>query len=60
VLSSFQTVLGGVLGAAIGLAYDGTVLPLCLGFLVMSMASFAVLAALERDRLFGRREALVE
>ncbi len=54
VVSSVQTVLGGILGALIGLAYDGTVLPLSLGFLAMSLASFAVIALTERNRLFGR------
>ena len=56
VVSSLQTLLGGVLGALVGLAYDGTVLPLSLGFLVMSLASFAIIALTERGRLFGRRE----
>ena len=54
VLSSVQTVLGGILGALIGQAYDGTLLPLSLGFLCMSLASFAVIALTERNRLFGR------
>jgi MFS transporter, DHA1 family, multidrug resistance protein len=54
VVSSVQTVLGGILGAFVGLAFDGTVLPLSLGFLAMSLASFAVVALTERSRLFGR------
>ncbi len=60
VVSSFQTFLGGILGALVGLAYNGTVLPLTLGFLVMSLASFATIALTERDRLFGRRDAAAE
>jgi DHA1 family bicyclomycin/chloramphenicol resistance-like MFS transporter len=54
VLSSVQTMLGGFLGALVGLAYDDTVLPLSLGFVAMSAASFVVIALTERQRLFGR------
>lgn len=54
VVGFLQTFLGGVLGAGIGYAYDGTVLPLCLGFLVLSLASFGVIVLTERRRLFGR------
>ncbi len=60
VLSSVQTFLGGVLGALVGLAYDGTVLPLSLGFLLMSLSSFVVIALTERRRLFGRQEVPAE
>jgi DHA1 family bicyclomycin/chloramphenicol resistance-like MFS transporter len=44
VLSSLQTFLGGTLGALIGLAYDGTIIPLTLGYLVLSLLSFSVIA----------------
>lgn len=54
VVSSLQTFLGGMLGALIGQAYDGTVLPLCLGFLVLSLLSFAAIVLTEPRRLFGR------
>jgi DHA1 family bicyclomycin/chloramphenicol resistance-like MFS transporter len=60
VVSSLQTFVGGALGASVGLAYDGTVLPLSLGFLLMSLASFAVVAVTERRRLFGRAEVPAE
>ncbi len=60
VLSTVQTVVGGILGALVGFAYDGTVLPLSLGFLAMSLASFAAIALTERHRLFGRQEAPAE
>ena len=56
VVSSLQTFLGGVLGAIIGLAYDGTVLPLSLGFLILSLFSFGIIVLTERNRLFGRRD----
>jgi DHA1 family bicyclomycin/chloramphenicol resistance-like MFS transporter len=54
VLSSLQTFLGGTLGALIGLAYDGTIIPLTLGYLVLSLLSFSVIAITEPRRLFGR------
>jgi DHA1 family bicyclomycin/chloramphenicol resistance-like MFS transporter len=57
VLGFLQTFVGGVLGAGIGLAYDGTVLPLSLGFLILSLLSFATIFVTERHRLFGRRPA---
>lgn len=56
VLGFLQTFVGGVLGAAIGLAYNGTVLPLSLGFLILSLMSFATIILTERTRLFGRME----
>ena len=54
VISSLQTIIGGVLGAIIGQAYDGTVLPLSLGYLILSLFSFGIIALTERNRLFGR------
>jgi MFS transporter, DHA1 family, multidrug resistance protein len=56
VLSTVQTMLGGILGALVGLAYDGSVLPLSLGFVAMSVASFLAIALTERDRFFGRND----
>lgn len=56
VLSTVQTVVGGILGALVGLAYDDSVLPLSLGFVAMSAASFLIIALTERDRLFGRND----
>ncbi len=54
VVSSLQTVVGGVVGAIIGQAYDGTVLPLSLGYLILSVFSFGIIALTEPHRLFGR------
>jgi DHA1 family bicyclomycin/chloramphenicol resistance-like MFS transporter len=59
VVSSLQTILGGVLGAIIGLAYDGTVFPLTLGFLILSLFSFGIIVLTERNRLFGRLDSKV-
>ena len=54
--SSVQGVIatmgGALLGAAIGLAFDGTTVPLYLGFLVLGMMALGVVALTERGRLF--------
>jgi DHA1 family bicyclomycin/chloramphenicol resistance-like MFS transporter len=57
VVGFLQTFLGGVLGALIGQAYDGTVLPLSLGMLVLALMSFGIIVLTERNRLFGRLDA---
>jgi DHA1 family bicyclomycin/chloramphenicol resistance-like MFS transporter len=56
VLGSMQTIIGGVVGAAIGYAYDGTVLPLALGFFALALANILVVAVAERGRFFGGRQ----
>ncbi|KAA5805502.1 multidrug effflux MFS transporter [Alkalicaulis satelles] len=47
---------GAVLGALIGLAYDGTVAPLILGFVVMGVLAIAVVIWTERGVMFGAGE----
>ena len=58
VASSFQNFarsgLSSVLGAAIGLQFDGTVLPLATGFMVCGMASLAFVFWAEEGKLFRR------
>jgi len=56
VIGSLQTVLGGLVGAIIGAAYDGSIAPLSLGFLILSLSSFAIVAMTEPRRLFGRND----
>lgn len=53
VLGTAQTLGGGILGAAVAYFYDGTLVPLLSGFLVLSVASFALVAVAERGRLFA-------
>jgi DHA1 family bicyclomycin/chloramphenicol resistance-like MFS transporter len=53
VLGSMQTVGGGMAGAFVGAAYDGTATPLGLGFMVLSLAALVVVAAGEGWKLFG-------
>lgn len=58
VASSFQnfsrTALSASIGAAIGLQFNGTVLPLAAGFLVCGTASLALIFWAEEGRLFRR------
>ena len=47
-----QTVIGGLIGALIGQAYDGTVLPLSAGYFLLSLGSLCLVLIAERGRLF--------
>ncbi|WNO54188.1 multidrug effflux MFS transporter [Stakelama saccharophila] len=52
-LQGFVATLGGaVIGAWIGQAFDGTTVPLYLGFLICGVLAMAVIALAERGRLF--------
>jgi DHA1 family bicyclomycin/chloramphenicol resistance-like MFS transporter len=53
VLGSLQTFGGGVIGAFVGYAYNGTLLPLSLAFFVLALLNIAVVATVEGGRLFG-------
>lgn len=48
-----QTVGGGVVGALIGQAYEGTVFPLAAGYAVVSALSLLMVVIAEKGRLFG-------
>lgn len=48
-----QTVGGGVVGALIGQAYDGTVFPLAAGYALVSAVSLIMVVIAEKGRLFG-------
>ncbi len=58
VASSFQnfarTTVSASLGAAIGLQFDGTLVPLALGFLICGTAALAIVSWAERGQLFRR------
>ena len=54
-LQGFAAVIGGALiGALIGLAFDGTTVPLYIGFLSLGLVSLAVVWLTEHRRLFQR------
>jgi MFS transporter, DHA1 family, multidrug resistance protein len=49
---SITTLLGIGIGTTIGQAYDGTLLPFAAGFFLCTLASLAVVFAVEKGRLF--------
>ncbi len=48
----YTTMAGAVIGLAVGQLFDGTVLPLSVGYLVLALAGLGVVALTERGRLF--------
>jgi MFS transporter, DHA1 family, multidrug resistance protein len=48
-----QTVGGGIVGALIGQAYDGTVFPLAAGYALVSAVAVVMVLIAEKGRLFG-------
>jgi DHA1 family bicyclomycin/chloramphenicol resistance-like MFS transporter len=48
-----QTVGGGLVGALIGQAYDGTVFPLAAGYALVSAVAVVMVLIAEKGRLFG-------
>ncbi len=50
VIGSLTTLISLILGAAIGQAYDGTVLPLIAGFALLGLAAIAVMRWIERGK----------
>jgi MFS transporter, DHA1 family, multidrug resistance protein len=49
---SITTLLGIGIGTAIGQAYDGTLMPFSIGFLLCTLATLVVVAITEKGRLF--------
>jgi DHA1 family bicyclomycin/chloramphenicol resistance-like MFS transporter len=49
---SITTLLGIGIGALIGQDYDGTLLPFATGFFLCALAALAVVAVVEKGRLF--------
>ena len=52
ILGFGQTLGGGLIGAIIGYSYNGTIIPLFAGFLVLSLCSLALVLVAERGHLF--------
>ena len=60
-IQGFTSTLGGAaLGIAIGQHYDGTTLPLALGYLVLGLVSLLIVTITERGRLFRPHPVAVE
>jgi MFS transporter, DHA1 family, multidrug resistance protein len=49
---SITTLLGIGIGTAIGQSYDGTLMPFATGFFLCALAALAVVAVVEKGRLF--------
>jgi MFS transporter, DHA1 family, multidrug resistance protein len=58
VQGSTQIVVGAVIGALIGQAFDGTVRPIAFGFTALAAAALVLVAVAERGRLFGEAETV--
>ncbi len=58
VLGFMQTFGGGVLGAAIGYLYDGTLIPLLSGYVVLSIGALLCTFVAEKGRLFQADRAV--
>jgi MFS transporter, DHA1 family, multidrug resistance protein len=52
VIGFAQTFIGGVLGAGIGYAFDGTLVPLALGFFLSALLALVFVLVAENGRLF--------
>ncbi|MDQ0320485.1 DHA1 family bicyclomycin/chloramphenicol resistance-like MFS transporter [Pararhizobium capsulatum DSM 1112] len=52
VIGFTQTIFGGVIGALIGQAFDGTVVPLATGFFVVAVVGFVFVLIAEKGKLF--------
>jgi len=52
--AALTTLLSAALGGVVGASFDGTVLPMTLGFLAFGTAAFLIIAWAERWRLFAR------
>jgi len=55
VLGFLQTLGGGLIGAFIGLSFDGTVVPLAIGYFVSGVGGLALVLIAENGRLFQAR-----
>jgi len=53
VQGTIGTICGALLGIAIGQSFDGSVLPLEAGFVLLGAAALVIVALAERGRLFG-------
>ncbi len=51
------TTIAGFLGGVIGRFYDGTTMPIILGFVVLGVAALGIVLMTERGKLFGVGEA---
>ena len=55
VLGFCQTLGGGIFGGIVGYLYDGTLVPLFAGYIVLSLSALALVLVAEGGRLFERK-----
>jgi len=60
VLGAVQTVGGGIVGALIGQAYDGTVTPLGAAYFIVSVLALGMVLVAEKGKLFQARNERVD
>lgn len=60
VLGAVQTVGGGIIGALIGQAYDGTVTPLGAGYAILGVVALVMVLFAEKGRLFQAKNESVD
>jgi DHA1 family bicyclomycin/chloramphenicol resistance-like MFS transporter len=53
VFGFMQTVGGAILGSITGQAFNGTVTPVCAGYLLMGLLTLGGILIAERGRMFG-------
>lgn len=51
-IGSVSTLVGATVGSGIGQAYDGTLVPMATGYLLLSLVTLAIVAVTERGRLY--------
>jgi DHA1 family bicyclomycin/chloramphenicol resistance-like MFS transporter len=52
-IGGFSTLIGASIGFTIGQAYDGTIMPMALGYVMSGAGALAILLITERGRLFA-------
>ncbi len=57
VLGFMQTFGGGVLGGIVGYMYDGTLIPLLVGYVLLSIGAFVCVLVAENGKLFHERRS---
>ncbi|RLQ89475.1 Bcr/CflA family efflux MFS transporter [Notoacmeibacter ruber] len=57
ILGFTQTVIGGIVGTAVGQLWNGTLLPVAFGFAAISLSTLAIVLIGEKGELFGSGES---
>jgi DHA1 family bicyclomycin/chloramphenicol resistance-like MFS transporter len=52
IVGSISTLVAALIGSTVGQAYDGTLLPLSTGYLVLAITTIGIIAVTEKGKLF--------